>query len=260
MRLIFFVVLCFSLSACAVSPLGRKQLTLVDDVQMDQMGVAAFSETKKKEKVQTDSKTKAYVDCIVRALTAEVDRQNWELVVFDDRENANAFALPGGKIGVYTGLFSVAKNQDQLAAVIGHEIGHVIARHGNERVSTGLVAQIGAEAVSSVLTKKDSPQYSLLMGALGLGAQYGVVLPYGRTQESEADLIGLDLMAKAGFNPEGAVDLWKNMQAASKGQPPEWASTHPSHQSRIQKLHQNMKVAKEVEAAAHRSQKNPNCL
>jgi predicted Zn-dependent protease len=227
---------------------------------MSAMGDQAFGEMKKKEKISHDKKTDEYVHCVINPLLNELDEQrSWEIVVFDEPETVNAFALPGGKIGVYTGIFKTAKNQHQLAAVVGHEIGHVIARHGNERVSTALAAQGGVAILGATLSDSKSNLYPVLMAAMGLGVQFGVLLPHGRTQESEADIMGLQLMAKAGFNPEESVQLWKNMQASGGAQPPEWLSTHPSNERRIRQLQENMTDAKKSYAAAQARGKHPNC-
>jgi predicted Zn-dependent protease len=162
----------------------------------------------------------------------------WEVQVFEDK-NVNAFALPGGKIGVYTGLLNVAKTPDQLAAVLGHEVSHVIAEHGNARMSAALATQAGLTAAEIYAASSGNDQAQIL-GLLGLGAQVGILLPYSRSQESEADLLGLDLMARAGFDPRQAVALWHNMAQAGGEQPPEFLSTHPSHENRIEDLKKRM--------------------
>ncbi len=170
---------------------------------------------------------------VADAAADETRVASWEVVVFQD-DTANAFALPGGKIGVHTGLLRVARTPGQLAAVLGHEVGHVIARHGNERVSQALGVQLGLAAAAKALEEEDNRP--LILAALGLGAQYGILLPYSRTHESEADTIGQRLMAEAGFDPREAPALWQNMQAAGGGGPPEFLSTHPSHARRIRDL------------------------
>lgn len=261
MRNLFFILLAVSLVGCATSPLGRSQLRLVPEKQMDEMGMQAFGEMKQKEKILTEKKTNDYVECVIGPLLAELDeKRSWEVVVFDEPETVNAFALPGGKIGVYTGIFKTATNQNQLAAVVGHEIGHVIARHGNERVSTAIAAQGGVAILASAMTDQKSNLYGILMAAMGLGVQYGVLLPHGRDQESEADLIGLDLMSKAGFDPEESVQLWKNMSAQGGAQPPEWLSTHPSNERRIRQLQERMTKAKDIYTTAITKGKRPNCV
>jgi predicted Zn-dependent protease len=230
------LTLALALIGCQTSPTGRKQLALLSDGQMDSMGAQAFEEMKAKQPIENGAKENAYVKCVANAITnALPEKRAWEVVVFRD-DSANAFALPGGKIGVHTGLLKVAQNQDQLAAVIGHEIAHVLAEHGKERVSEQLVAQGGMSLLSAVIGNPEDPRHGLLMGALGLGAQFGVLLPHSRAQESEADIVGLDFMAKAGFDPRQSVNLWQNMAAAGGGQQPEFMSTHPSHGTRIQNL------------------------
>ncbi|MBA5763279.1 M48 family metallopeptidase [Vibrio sp. 404] len=234
-----------SLSACSSSPTGRNQLLLFSDSDMSSLGAQSFEQMKQKQKVSTDTKLNNYVQCVAMAVTRQVPRQpsfqDWEVVVFDS-DQVNAFALPGGKIGVYTGLLKVAENEDQLATVIGHEIAHVLADHSNERLSQSQLANTGLQITSVALGASEYAQYrEATMAALGLGVQVGVLLPYGRTQESEADIVGLDLMAKAGFDPRESVTLWHNMAKASQGQqPPELLSTHPSHNTRIRDLTQTM--------------------
>ncbi len=248
-------------TACATSPTGRKQLILVPDDQMDQMGAQAFQEIDKETPVTKNQQATAYVSCIAKSITAVLPKEfqgQWDVKVFES-EQVNAFALPGKKIGVYTGLLKVAINQDQVATVMGHEVGHVLARHGNERVSQNVALQQGMSLLDA-FTGGSSTQKSLIMGALGVGAQYGVVLPHSRTQESEADRIGLELMAQAGFNPEESVELWKNMGKASGGQePPQWMSTHPANASRISGLQEGMAAAEAERAKAKAAGRNPQC-
>lgn len=235
------VVTTLAIAACSASPTGRNQLLLFSDQDMSSLGAQSFEQMKTDQKVSTNAKTNAYVQCVTNAITKHVPPQpgfsKWEVVVFDSKQ-VNAFALPGGKIGVYTGLLDVAVNQDQLATVIGHEIAHVLADHSNERLSQSQIANAGLQITNIALGTSEYAQYrGATMAALGLGVQYGVLMPYGRTQESEADIVGLELMAKSGFDPRQSVDLWKNMAKASGGQqPPELLSTHPSHSTRIQDL------------------------
>ena len=247
--------------ARATSPLGRKQLLLVSDGEMDQMGAQAFQQLKTTQKADQDPATKNYIQCIVGPLTQAARHQTsvekWDVVVFEEK-SANAFALPGGKIGVHTGILKVAKTPDQLAAVLGHEIGHVIARHGAERVSQETSAQLGMAVLGSITP--NNPNKNLLMGLIGVGTQVGVLLPFSRTQESEADLIGLDLMARAGFDPRESVALWKNMISATGGAgPPQWLSTHPASENRIQDLQAHMSGALTQYEAARASGHAPAC-
>ncbi|WP_299012951.1 M48 family metallopeptidase [uncultured Photobacterium sp.] len=224
-----------ALTACSSSPTGRQQVLLFSNQDMSQLGAQSFEELKKQEKINTAPKTNQYVQCVANTLTSKLNPRNgfsqWEVVVFDS-DQVNAFALPGGKIGVYTGLLDVANNQDQLASVIGHEIGHVMAEHSNERLSRTQLANVGLQLSSMAISGTE--YYDAAMAGLGLGVQYGVLMPYGRAQESESDIIGLRLMAEAGFNPNESITLWQNMNKASGGnQPPELLSTHPSHATRI---------------------------
>lgn len=234
----FVLAVAALLSACTSSPTGRQQVLLFSEQDMSQLGAQSFDALKQEEKIYTDRKTNQYVQCVTNALTAKLPGtqaySQWEVVVFDS-DQINAFALPGGKIGVYTGLLKVAVNQDQLATVIGHEIGHVMAQHSNERLSRSQLANMGMQISSMAMS--GTQYHDMAMAGLGLGMQYGVLMPYGRSQESESDIIGLRLMAEAGFDPNESIRLWQNMAKASGGnQPPELLSTHPSHSTRIDDL------------------------
>lgn len=250
-----------SLTACATSPTGRHQLLLKDDNQLNQAGAMAFSQYQ--QQLPTVAGTNLnYVQCItdhlIAVLPPEQRNLDWQVKVFES-EDANAFALPGGYVGVNTGMFKIATNQDQLASVIGHEIGHVWARHANARASTQTLTQVGLSAGSIALGANGVAGSDQIMAALGMGAQYGILLPFSRGDESEADLIGLQLMAEAGFDPRASVDVWRNMEAAGGGQPPEWASTHPSHGTRIAELEANMADAMSRYQQARAAGHTPNC-
>ncbi|PAR38322.1 Zn-dependent protease [Vibrio metoecus] len=240
-RLALALLMTIGLTACTASPTGRNQLLLFSDNDMSQLGSQSFTQMKQEIPVNKNVKTNAYVQCVANSITAQVPAQKgfsqWEVVVFES-DQVNAFALPGGKIGVYTGLLKVAVNQDQLATVLGHEVAHVLSNHSNERLSQSQLANAGLQLTDIAIGASEYSQYrNLTMGALGVGVQYGVILPYGRSQESEADVLGLALMAKAGFDPAQSIELWKNMAKASGGkQPPELLSTHPSHNTRIADL------------------------
>lgn len=247
---------------CSSSPLGRSRLTLMPDSKMNAMGSDAFESMKKEVPIEKDPSVNAYVRCIAVPITQvaadPTGVSDWEIVVFKD-ESANAFALPGGKIGVHTGILKVATTPDQLAAVLGHEVGHVIARHGNERVSTGLIAQ-GILIGANVFTK-ESKLKAPLMAMLGVGATVGYILPHSRTNESEADIIGLDLMSKAGFDPRQSVVLWENMSAAAGGKAPkEFMSTHPSNERRIADLQSHIPESMPKWEAAKKAGRNPKCV
>jgi predicted Zn-dependent protease len=257
---VFYGVMALLLTACAVSPTGRKQLLLMNNQQMSAMGVQAFNQLKQDKPIDQDPRINAYVQCVAGAVTSQLSggRSTWEVRVFQDK-SANAFALPGGKIGVNTGLFQVARNPDQLAAVIGHEVGHVQANHSNERTSQQMMVQGGLAAVDAFYGAKLGANRDAAMQGLGLGAEYGVLMPYSRTQESEADLIGLELMARAGFDPRQSLQLWQNMAASGGGQPPEFLSTHPGYETRMRDLQANMGKAMQLYQAAQAQGRRPNC-
>jgi predicted Zn-dependent protease len=247
-------------AACVTSPLGRQRLLLFQQAEIAQLGVASFDKMKREMPVARDPVLESRVRCVAGAIVARLeggDPRGWEIVVFRD-DTPNAFALPGGKIGVNSGLFSVASNQDQLATVLGHEVAHVVAQHANERVSTAFAAESGLQLFQAISGPSGGEQ-SQLMALLGLGAQVGILLPYGREQEREADLIGLDLMADAGFDPRESIALWQNMAKAGGGQPPEFLSTHPSHGTRIQALAQRMPEALARAEAARTRGARPEC-
>lgn len=244
--------------ACVTSPTGRSQLRLFPDAEMAKMGVAAYDQMKSEMKISGDATLKARARCVANAIVAQVQGPyagaRWEVTVFEDA-SPNAFALPGAKIGVHSGLFQVARNQDQLATVIGHEVAHVLAEHGNERISTQYATQTGISLVGTIMGGS-SPQQQQLLGLLGTGA---VILPFSRAQESEADTLGLDLMARAGFDPAASIELWRNMSAAGGGQPPEFLSTHPSHGRRIQDLEQALPSARQLQQVARQRGLRPGC-
>lgn len=252
-------VLMMLVAACATSPTGRRQLLFFPESQMTEMGATAFLQMQEQVPVSKDPAVNRYVECVADAITEQLPEQrDWEVRVFSD-QSANAFALPGGKIGVHSGLFEVAKNQDQLAAVIGHEVGHVVAEHSNERVSTAFATNAGLQVVQALAGGSGSQQQQLAMGLLGLGAQFGILLPFSRTQESEADIIGLQLMAKAGFDPRESIALWENMERAADGQPPEFLSTHPSYGTRVRVLQGGMNEAMKFYQQARAAGRMPRC-
>jgi predicted Zn-dependent protease len=247
-------------AACATSPLGRSQLILFPDEQLAQMGATAWQQIKQETPVDQGRSVNRYVDCVALAITRQMPgggADAWEVSVFEGEE-ANAFALPGRKIGVVEGLLDVARNQDQLAAVIGHEVAHVESKHANERVSTAFAAETGLQ-LAQIAAGASTPARQQLFGLLGLGTQVGILLPFNRRQESEADLIGLDLMARAGFDPRASVELWQNMAAAADGSPPEFLSTHPSGERRIRDLTARMPHAMQIYEQARAQGRSPQC-
>ena len=253
------IVTILILISCATSPLGRKQLMLMPDEQLNTMGTEAFQSLKKETKIEGSQKVNQYVTCIADAIirVSNSPVKQWEVAVFGD-DSANAFALPGGKMGVHTGLLKIAENQHQLAAVIGHEIAHVLANHSNERFSQELAVQQGLTLIQELGDVK-TPAGQMMMGLLGVGAQVGIILPYSRIHESEADEMGLYLMAKAGFDPRESINLWHNMDKSGDAQPPEFLSTHPSHDTRMARLNQAMNSAMSLYQQAQAEGRAPRC-
>ncbi len=265
-QLVLGVAIAIAAAGCATttSPTGRTQYVgAVSQQQLNQLGAKAFAEVKAKQPQSRDSRQTGYVRCVVNALVSELPGQwrssGWETAVFVNDE-PNAFALPGGKVGVYTGIFKVARNQDQLATVIAHEIGHVVSRHHDERITR----QAGASGALQLLGAALGSQYgqdaanAAVQGG-GILAQTGFLLPGSRAQESEADVVGQQLMAKAGFDPRQAVNLWQNMVVAGGSRPPQWLSTHPDPQSRLGELRNRAAGLMPVYEQARASGRTPKC-
>lgn len=251
-RWLFLGLAVLLLSACAVSPTGRQQLLALPAQQLDRMGSTAFQQMVRQEQVLSDRRVNAQVSCIAQAVVAPLQRGGWQVAVFAD-DSANAFALPGGYIGVNSGMLDFVENQDQLAAVLAHEVGHVLAQHHNERASQQVLLETGLGLAGAGGINPTALQ------ALGLGAQFGILLPYSREHESEADVIGLDLMARAGFDPRQSLQLWANMARRERGQPAEFLSTHPSHQTRLRTLEASLGPALATYEAARQRGLNPRC-
>lgn len=249
------------LTGCDESPTGRKQVTLVPAAQMTALGEHSFEQLLESRRLDDDPRVRRYVGCVAQALVDALPQPHgeWSVAIFDD-PTPNAFALPGGKIGVHTGMLGVARTPAQLAAVIGHEIGHVLAEHANERLTQELAVQGGLLLLDMFAEEPGSFEHEALRKALGLGAQYGLLLPYSRTHEREADRIGRDLMAKAGFDPRASVQLWQNMAAAGGGEPLSFLSTHPSHDNRMEELAADMPQAQALFREARAAGRKPRCL
>jgi metalloendopeptidase OMA1, mitochondrial len=236
---LFFAFALLTLAGCTTVPeTGRRQLMITSAATETQMGLAAFAEMKKETPVLNDASQQARIDGIGRRIAASVGRAlpdaQWEFVIFNDDATVNAFALPGGKVGVYTGLIKLASSDDEIAIVIGHEIAHVTSRHGGERMSQAMLAQGLGSGLDAYAADKKYGQ--LAATAFGLGAQ-GVLLKYSRDQETEADVIGLRFAAGAGYDPRAAAAFWRKMQAKSGGKETfKWLSTHPPSSERIARL------------------------
>ncbi|MHA6249885.1 M48 family metallopeptidase [Pontibacter sp. CAU 1760] len=241
---------------CTTVPItGRRQLNLVSDAEMQQQSYAAYNQFLSEHKLSRDAQANAMVKRVGRRIQNAVEEymlannmQNelagfeWEFNLVQD-EQVNAFAMAGGKTVVYTGLLPVAQNETGLAVVMGHEIAHAIAKHGNERMSQALAQQFGGQTLSALAGAQPGAASNLLMSVYGVGSQLGL-LKYGRQQESEADRLGLIFMAMAGYDPQASIPFWQRMEAKSGGQsPPEFLSTHPSSGRRQNDLQQWMPEA-----------------
>lgn len=243
----FFVATLLAAAGCYTNPVtGRKSVVLIPPSQELELGQQSFTEMKKAEKVSNDPTMNARVQRvgqrIAKAVGDQMPNAKWEFVVFDSKD-VNAFALPGGKVGVYTGLLQLAESDSELAIVMGHEIGHVIARHGAERMTEGLaLAGLGVVGGLVLDNNTDTQTRNIVLGAFGAGATVGVVLPHSRANETEADHMGVVFAARAGYDPRSAIGFWQKMtkqsEAAGKsgGKVSGLFSTHPADAKRIADL------------------------
>lgn len=235
---LFLLLAIFIFTGCThkTAYTNRSQLILMSTSQEMALGEKSYKQTLDKAKVITNSSDAIRVRTIGRRIANVINRSDykWEFNLIQ-KDAANAFCLPGGKVAVYTGILKYAQNDDQLATVMSHEIAHALARHGAERVTTGMLAQ-GIQILGNIAINTQAPQYTQAFNiAYGLGSQYGVMLPYGRLQESEADEIGIILMYEAGYNPNEAVKFWENM-SKNKNEGLEFLSTHPNSSTRIENI------------------------
>lgn len=255
-KLILFALLGTFIISCSKVPItGRKQLNLLPESDMIGMSLTAYDDFLKENPAlpQSNANAKMISDMGARVSEAvekylndngmsdRVEGFQWEFKTVDD-PTVNAWCMPGGKVVFYTGIIDLAANENQIAAVMGHEIAHAVARHGNERMSQGMATQLGVSSVQLALSQNPTATNQLFMQAAGIGTQVGM-LKFSRNHESEADQMGLIFMAMAGYDPHEAVKFWELMSAASQGAPPEFLSTHPSHDRRIADLEAYMPEA-----------------
>lgn len=241
---------------CNEVPLtGRSQMAFIPESTLMEMSLTSYGEFLKSNKLSSNSSQTDMVrrvggriaNAVEQYLTSNgfanrVNDFKWEFNLVAD-ETPNAWAMPGGKVVVYSGILPLTRNEDGLAVVIGHEIAHAVARHGNERMSQGLLVQMGGIAISQAIKEKPEATQALFLGAYGAGAQVGLMLPYSRKHEYEADELGLIFMAMAGYNPEEAVSFWTRMSQQGGARPPEFLSTHPVDASRISRIKKVMPKA-----------------
>lgn len=232
-------------ASCVKTPVtGRRAFILLSEDEETKLGADAYKEALEKEKICGDNATQSLVKGLGNDIAAAADREkwDWQYKVIDSPKTMNAFALPGGKVAVYTGILKPAQNEAGLAAIMGHEAAHAVARHGAQRVSQALLVQAGLSAAS--LSVNDPKQREAILGGLGAGAALGILLPFSRENESEADEIGVIYMARAGYDPREAVKFWERFKKATGGGgTPEFLSTHPAPSSRIRALRRLMPKA-----------------
>jgi predicted Zn-dependent protease len=258
-KFIVFSLFSLSLAACSRNSLsGKKQFKLLPESELQTMATSQYKQFLSTTKVVANSNNRdaemvnrvgQRIIKAVEAYYAEIGKSSelagykWEVNLVDDK-SVNAWCMPGGKIVVYTGLLPVTQNEAALAAVMGHEVSHALLQHGNQRMSQGIIQQLGGVALSVAVANKPQETQNLFLGAYGAGSQVGVLLPFSRKHELEADRFGLIFAAMAGYNPQEAIALWERMEKASSGQtPPEFMSTHPSEGRRIDQLKKYMPEA-----------------
>lgn len=247
MKNAFLLISIIFLAGCAAVPItGRKQLSFIPEGELVTLSAQNYKQVLSESKISTDAASSAKVTSVGRKIAAaaeafmkengmqkELANYRWEFNLIDDPKMVNAFCMPGGKIVVYTGILPVVKDENGLATVMSHEVAHALANHGGERMSQQLLVQYGGMGLSELMKSKPDQARKIFSQVYGAGAQYGVLLPFGRGQETEADHIGLILMARAGYDPREAIPFWKRMGALSGSAPPEFLSTHPSNSRRI---------------------------
>jgi predicted Zn-dependent protease len=250
------VALTTLLAACATVPItGRKQLSLIPDSQMNSMSFSQYDQVLAESKLSKDAAATAQVKRVGAKIqgavekyfqqqgqSQQLDGYAWEFNLIEG-DQVNAWCMPGGKVAFYTGILPVCKDDAGIAVVMGHEVAHAIARHGGERMSQQMALELGGMALSEAMSSKPEQTQALWMGVFGVGAQYGVMLPFSRQHESEADRLGLVFMAMAGYDPRQAPKFWERMAAEGGSAPPEFLSTHPSDATRIRQLNEYMAEA-----------------
>jgi predicted Zn-dependent protease len=239
------------LAACTTVPItGRQSLNIVPDSELLSMSLQQYGEVLKTSKLSKDFIRTQMVRNVggrigrateeffrENGMASEIGKYHWEFNLIDDDKTVNAWCMPGGKVAFYTGILPIAQNETGIAVVMGHEVAHAIAKHGNERMSQSLLAQLGEAGLTAALSKNPGATSQIFMAAFGIGANVGFLLPYGRLQESEADRIGLILMAKAGYDPRQAIPFWQRMSKSQSGsRAPEFLSTHPAPETRIKDI------------------------
>ena len=255
---------CLALYAVlAALPSWVSQVHAASDAEIIAESARAFAEMKANLPLVTDQDTINYIACVANAVVMELDPEyrdlEWEMAIFAG-DTVNAFAMPGGKIGVMEGILKAARNQDQLAAVIGHELAHVTLKHGRKDIGRSKAIGVGIQVAAVLIGGGNQGTTYTAYEALNQGAAYGLILPFSREQESDADVVGLDFMARAGFDPRQAVPLWQNMKEEAGESPPEFMSTHPSGEKRIDALVSQWSTVLPIYNNAMQNGRNPDCI
>ncbi len=238
-------------TSCSTNPItGRKQLTLVPESTVSQLSLDQYKQVLSQSKVERGTADAQMINNVGQNIATAVEKWmiqnkygdkvkdfNWEFNLIDE-DVVNAWCMPGGKVAFYTGILPYTRDEKGVAVVMGHEVAHAVARHGNERISQGLVQSLGGVGLQIALRNKPAETQSLFMGAYGLGSQVAVMLPFSRSHETEADQMGLIFMAMAGYDPYEAPRFWERMAQSGGGGVPEFLSTHPSHETRIKNLNE----------------------
>ena len=246
LHLSIFIYPLLFISCTTVPGIGRTQFAPIPSGQMLNMSTKEYGKVLKSSKLSKDKKSTQMVKRVGKRIAKAVDdllkeegvemKFDWEFNLIEDDKMANAWCMPGGKIAVYTGILKYTKDETGLAVVMGHEVAHAVAKHGNERMTQGIGLSLATVALAISLNDQDPTTRNLFLSAFGAGAQVGIMLPFSRYQETEADRLGLQLMARAGYDPIASIDFWKRMAKSGGPKPPEFLSTHPSHENRIEKL------------------------
>jgi len=253
--ILFFITLLFIAACTTVAITGRQQFTLIPDAEMNAMSFSQYDDFLKNHQVIIGTKDANMVKSVGQKIEHAVEKYfadegmsealngyEWEFNLVKD-DVVNAWCMPGGKVVFYTGIMPICRDESGVAVVMGHEVAHAIAKHGNERMSQQMVVQLGGMALSKALEEKSETTKQIYMTAFGLGSQVGVMLPFSRLHESEADEMGLIFMAMAGYDPHGAVEFWQRMADLGGQKPPEFLSTHPSDETRIRKIKEDLPKA-----------------
>lgn len=258
-KIIYLLIIASLFTGCVLNQVtGRKQLSLVSDSELRLMAVDQYNTFLSENKIlnSNNSRDAALVDRVGAKISVAISKYYtnrgmpevlegfaWEFNTVDDKEVVNAWCMPGGKVVVYNGLLPITQNETGLAIVMGHEIAHAIAKHGNERMSQAMMQQLGGMALQIALAQKPEETQNLFLMSYGIGSTVGAMLPWSRQQETEADQYGLIFAAMAGYDPREAIPFWERMSAAGGAKPPEFLSTHPSDATRMRKLKQFMPEA-----------------